>query len=591
MRERHYTQVCSIARPKYKPHKFYKPTTAYGGEIPKVTGGGLKYGNKSDEVGKLQKALSWANGYKLAKDNHFGGYTFAEVVIFQLASGLKPDGQFGEKSLAKLKELIKIHGGKPKMPQEKETAKKTAVLEYEPKPGELCYDLSNHQGKLSKAYFKGIMDKSVKSVILRSSYTRLASPFRMEADAAFKNNIENAIAAGMHIGIYHYSSALTPKEAKKEAEFCLSMVKPYREHIDLPIAFDCEFGSTVDSRFKAKQAKSLGKTGMGKIVDGFCETVKDAGYDTMVYANLVMLNNYLPADLYRKYKIWVAQYYKTCEYKHPWYLWQFTSNNGKLDENRFDSPEPVDEKPQEVYKRGDSGEAVKEVQKKLNKASEGHKDGDIKVDGEYGPKTEKRCRFVQEAHHIKMDGQFGQKTQKACEKPVTKPIKAVNWAISIAKDNSFAYGEGARAHHNGCYFCGTNIHGPKKAKKGSRWEKTYCCNPFIHAAYAHGAGIKPMLTACKNKNAAGMRPGDWTKYGFKNMGKCSKVDFKDLEPGDVIICDKEHHHVFMFAGGNGIVEASGGTWSKDSIAHKRIAKSRYKAYQHYNTAYVLRYKG
>ena len=61
------------------------------------------------------------------------------------------------------------------------------------------------------------------------------------------------------------------------------------------------------------------------------------------------------------------------------------------------------------------------------------------------------------------------------------PEAAALWVRKIARDNSFAYGADNhknwyhgrdRAHQLGCYFCGTNVTGVKKAKKGSRWEKT-----------------------------------------------------------------------------------------------------------------------
>lgn len=108
LRFRKYTEVCSIVRPKYTKEKWYKPTSPYAGTLPKLPSRGyFKYGDKSGEVKKLQKALAWANGYALKADKDFGGKTFAEVVIFQLTWGLMPDGEFGEKSLGKMSEVIK----------------------------------------------------------------------------------------------------------------------------------------------------------------------------------------------------------------------------------------------------------------------------------------------------------------------------------------------------------------------------------------------------------------------------------------------------------------------------------------------------
>ena len=241
-------------------------------------------------------------------------------------------------------------------------------------------------------------------------------------------------------------------------------------------------------------------------------------------------------------------------------------------------------------KIGDKGNEIKVLQALLNWTNNGTICKPLEVDGVYGLHTEDAVRFFERIHNLKIDGEFGKKclkTAKALE--MSEAWQAINWAVSIALDNRFTYGVGKRAHHNGCYFCGTNITGPKKAKKGSRWEYTYCCNPFIHAAYAHGAKIQSMLKACKKANAAGMYPKDWKKHGFRTVGKCSEVKFSDLVPGDVIICQPSPNHVWMYTGGNWLVEASGESFSADSIAHKKGAHKKYREYKRKQNAYVMRF--
>lgn len=362
LRNRHYTEVNAIVRPKYTIGKWYKPTKPYEGKVPQLPSKGcIKYGDNSVDVRRLQKMLTWANGYELKADKQYGGKTFAEVVIFQMTHNLVPDGIFGTKTRAKIVDLsnglnvsnkIYTQPTKPaqnesKSPTEAHTTTKPPAL-YKPTTGDKCYDLSAYQGKLSVDYFSGIKKKGVKCVILRSSWSRMATG-KMYVDECFDNNIKNAIKAGMHIGVYHFSAAINAAEAKAEALYCLKTIKPYMKHIDLPVAFDCEFGvknSHGSPRFTARVAKALGRKGMEQMIDGFCDTVKSAGYGTMVYANLTMYNNYLPADIYKRRKIWIAQYYKTCEYKHQYYMWQYTSNNGRLDENVFGEqglPKPAKE--------------------------------------------------------------------------------------------------------------------------------------------------------------------------------------------------------------------------------------------------------
>lgn len=480
-------------------------------------------------------------------------------------------------------------------------SQETPAEETKEKTGDktLCLDISAWQGEISVANWKKIK-KEIPNVILRSSYTNQNS-FTLNKDKYFDANIKNAHEAGMNIGIYHYSQAVTEAEAKKEAEYCSDCILPYKKYISLPVAFDWEFGGRLNS----KKAKANGKKKNGAICSAFCEIVKSYGFDVMVYANLSTLNNYLPADLSEKWKIWIAQYNKTCDYKHPWFMWQYTSSgkvtgiSGKVDVNRFASESEQKQPEKESagivlpdrgwFQKGDTGEDVKQLQELLNKKNKGSILPDLEPDGEFGEKTEEHVELFQDARHLTVDGQIGNKTLPKLQKATTGIIdKGINFLVSVARDNSFAYGTGKRAHHNGCYFCGTNITGPKKAKKGSRWEKTYCCNPFIHAGWAHGGGHKDMLKDCKKANAAGMEVKDWTKYGFEDIGKVKDVPFSSLKRGDVIIT---HNHVFEYTGGNWIVEASGGTWKASSIAHKKIAKKKYAAYKNDSKAHVMRYKG
>lgn len=242
------------------------------------------------------------------------------------------------------------------------------------------------------------------------------------------------------------------------------------------------------------------------------------------------------------------------------------------------------------FQIGDRGSQVNLLQRLLNWANTGARMTPLETDGVYGRLTEKAVKFFEQVHGLAVDGQFGKRCLAAARDiDLNSGLKALNWAVSIANDNSFAYGVGERAHHAGCFFCGTNITGVKHAKKGSRWEKTYCCNPFVFAAYAHGARIPAVERACRNGACGGMTPGAWTRYGvFKTVGKAAELRSRDLRPGDVIICS---NHVYLQGVGDRLAEASGEGWGSDTIAYKKGAKRRFRAYRRDKTAYVIRSRG
>lgn len=159
---------------------------------------------------------------------------------------------------------------------------------------------------------------------------------------------------------------------------------------------------------------------------------------------------------------------------------------------------------------------------------------------------------------------------------------AVEWAREIANDDSFTYGAGKRAHHAGCYFCGTNLR--KKGSSlvdGHSYEKTYCCNPFCFSAYAHGGQVPSMLADCQNGHN-GAWGNDWIKYGFENIGK---PDYSELLPGDVFTSS---NHMWMVSDPEKdlCVEATGGGWGPDSILEHTGAQRKYG-----KAKFVLRYVG
>jgi peptidoglycan hydrolase-like protein with peptidoglycan-binding domain len=179
----------------------------------------------------------------------------------------------------------------------------------------------------------------------------------------------------------------------------------------------------------------------------------------------------------------------------------------------------------------------------------------------------------------KYDGEFPSTELKKTRAQVIED--AIIFAKWIAGDNTFHYGHGKEAHHNGCYFCGTQ---PKSKKNAGivDYEHTYCCNPFVGACWAHGGCIPTALRLCRKGTSWDFNKGKgYDKSSlFENLGHPAK---SKLEPGDVLCNDK---HVVLYIGGGKIAEASGGddnkkgssSWNK-SIHVATLTDDRYKGFK------------
>ena len=172
------------------------------------------------------------------------------------------------------------------------------------------------------SYHQGAIDwNAVKSAGVQFAFVRAGS-FKSGTDAFYHQNMQGAIAAGIPVGIYVYSYAITPEMAANEGLFAVTVAKDYP--VSLPIAYDIE-----DAYHKGMSADQL-----QTLVNSFCNTVKAAGYYPIVYSS----KNWFETRIGNvPWDVWVAQYSDSCTYSRPYTFWQCSSSgtvpgiSGKVD--------------------------------------------------------------------------------------------------------------------------------------------------------------------------------------------------------------------------------------------------------------------
>lgn len=184
-------------------------------------------------------------------------------------------------------------------------------------------DVSYHNGNLDWSVIKSA---GVDFAILRAAYRGYGDEGTLVKDSKFAEYIRGAQSYGIPVGAYIYSQAVTTKEAVQEANYILNIVKNYS--LDLPIVFDYEFSPSSEGRTNLAWAEGeLNKTKMTNITLAFCNTIKSAGYDVMVYANKTFLNKNIDHEVIEDagYEIWLAHYTKSTDYTGDYRIWQYTS--------------------------------------------------------------------------------------------------------------------------------------------------------------------------------------------------------------------------------------------------------------------------
>lgn len=423
------------------------------------------------------------------------------VKAWQKKLNVDADGIFGVNSMKAWQKYLNSHS-KPVYPPDPKPRKKWKVI-----------DISEFQDNINWAKAKA---DGVQGAIIRCGL-RGAGTGTLKTDSMFLEHIKGAYKAGLPVGIYMFTEAINAKEGKEEADYAIKLWQKANLPISFPIGVDSE-----NVFYKENGKKIAGRANDTKLsrakrteaIKAFCERIKEKGYTPMIYASTSWLHNQLDMSKL-PYDVWVAQYNDVCEYEGKYVMWQYTSEgrvagaSGNIDMNHcYIAPKAVNPpKSTPTQKKSYSG-------------------------------TFPSYKLVKTNAQVIAD--------------------AVKWAKWIAGDNRFHYGYGKHSHHNGCFFCGT-----QHLKRGhgiKNFEYTYCCNPFVGAAWAHGGCVPEALKLCEDCDSwdFGTEKGSYEKSKLFD-----KVSLKSLKKGDVLCSDR---HVALYIGNGKVVQAG---HEDDNVEHSK----------------------
>lgn len=191
----------------------------------------------------------------------------------------------------------------------------------------LGVDVSSHQEVID---WEAVAAAGVEFAMIRIGYRGYTQGQIIEDDYA-RANLEGAKAAGLDVGVYFFSQAISTEEAAQEARWCVEFLEDHE--IDLPAVFDWEHVSDPAARTAGLEDKAL----LTACAREFMDILQAAGYEAMVY-----FNGYQSRDLYHlktleDYGFWFAQYSDGLDFPYAVELWQYTDSGsvpgipGKVD--------------------------------------------------------------------------------------------------------------------------------------------------------------------------------------------------------------------------------------------------------------------
>ena len=182
----------------------------------------------------------------------------------------------------------------------------------------LGVDVSSYQKDVD---WEKVKEAGFTFAMLRVGFRGYGQSGVLMPDKYAAKNYENATAAGLKVGVYFFSQAISTEEAVEEADYVLQLIEGW--DLQMPVVYDWEC-LAEDYRTVGVDSRTL-----TDCTKAFCDRIRQAGYEPMVYCNPSQSRTQLYLAELVDYKFWLAMYsdYMTYEYKVD--MWQYT-NQGSV---------------------------------------------------------------------------------------------------------------------------------------------------------------------------------------------------------------------------------------------------------------------
>lgn len=190
----------------------------------------------------------------------------------------------------------------------------------------LGIDISQYQGDIDWAQVKA---SGFDFVFIRIG-TRGYESGSIYEDERWAVNLKDARQAGLEVGVYFFSGAVNEQEAEEEADYIIEKLNG--EPLELGVVLDVETIGSGTSRHDYLSAEQYTAN-----TSAFCERVKAAGYNPIVYSNIFWEATHYDMTRIGNYDIWYADYMTTPQTPYRYRFWQYTDSgtisgiNGAVD--------------------------------------------------------------------------------------------------------------------------------------------------------------------------------------------------------------------------------------------------------------------
>ncbi|MCR5250958.1 MAG: hypothetical protein K6E50_10170 [Lachnospiraceae bacterium] len=140
----------------------------------------------------------------------------------------------------------------------------------------------------------------------------------LSVDESFADNYSRAREAGLDVGAYFVTAAISTEEAKEEADFCLQTLSENEAVLDYPLALSTkQLGS---GKARTDEVEKMPRTNFALT---FMKAVENAGLFSLLYGDKATLIKKYSLGSMIGYDIWYAEEGDLPDYPYQFVMWQY----------------------------------------------------------------------------------------------------------------------------------------------------------------------------------------------------------------------------------------------------------------------------
>ena len=175
-------------------------------------------------------------------------------------------------------------------------------------------DVSAYQGDID---WQAVKASGITFAMIRIGGRGYGQAGSLYPDKKAQENYIGAKEAGLDVGVYFFSQAISVAEAVEEAEYVLEQTKDWE--LTMPVVYDWEY---ISEEARTAQVEPQMLT---DCMNAFCKRIRQEGLETMIYFNTEQSFDMFYMEEVVNTGLWLALYTEYMFYPYKVDMWQYTN--------------------------------------------------------------------------------------------------------------------------------------------------------------------------------------------------------------------------------------------------------------------------